>query len=56
MSLIAKLKRRNVFRAGVAYGIVAWLPVEVASVVLPTFGTGRPSWQRARTFWNPSSA
>ena len=37
MSLIAELKRRNVFRVGVAYAIVAWLLVEVASVVLPTF-------------------
>jgi len=37
MSLIAELKRRNVFRVGVAYAIVAWLLIEVASVVLPTF-------------------
>jgi hypothetical protein len=27
MSLIAELKRRNVFRVGVAYAIVAWLLV-----------------------------
>jgi len=38
MSLIAELKRRNVFRVGAAYGIVGWLLVEVASVLLPTFG------------------
>jgi len=42
MSLIAELKRRNVFRVGVAYAIVAWLLVEVASVVLPTFDA--PGW------------
>jgi hypothetical protein len=42
MSLIAELKRRNVFRVGVAYAIVAWLLVEVASVLLPTFKT--PEW------------
>jgi TolB-like protein len=42
MSLIAELKRRNVFRVGVAYAIVAWLLVEVASVVLPTFEA--PGW------------
>jgi adenylate cyclase len=42
MSLIAELKRRNVFRVGVAYAIVAWLLVEVASVVLPTFDA--PEW------------
>ena len=35
MALIAELRRRNVFRVGVAYAIVAWLLVEVASVVLP---------------------
>ena len=32
---IGELKRRNVFRVGAAYAIVAWLLVEVASVVLP---------------------
>ncbi len=42
MSLIAELKRRNVFRVGVAYAIVAWLLVEVASVLLPTFDA--PDW------------
>ncbi len=42
MSLIAELKRRNVFRVGVAYAIVAWLLVEVASVVLTTFDA--PDW------------
>ncbi len=42
MSLITELKRRNVFRVGVAYAIVAWLLVEVASVVFPTFGA--PEW------------
>ncbi len=35
MSLIAELKRRNVFRVGVAYAIVGWLLIEVASVLLP---------------------
>ena len=42
MSLIAELKRRNVFRVGIAYAIVAWLLIEVASVVLPTFKA--PEW------------
>ncbi len=42
MSLIHELKRRNVFRVGAAYGIVGWLLVEVASVLLPTFGA--PEW------------
>jgi adenylate cyclase len=42
MSLIAELKRRNVFRVGAAYVIVAWLLIEVASVILPTFKA--PEW------------
>ncbi len=42
MSLIAELKRRNVFRVGTAYAIVAWLLIEVASVLLPTFDA--PDW------------
>ncbi len=42
MSLIAELKRRNVFRVGAAYAIVAWLLVEMASVVLPALRL--PEW------------
>ncbi len=42
MSFIAELKRRNVFRVGVAYAIVAWLLVEMASVVLPALRL--PEW------------
>jgi DNA-binding winged helix-turn-helix (wHTH) protein len=40
--LIAELKRRNVFRVAAAYGIVAWLLVEAASVVLPALRL--PEW------------
>ena len=42
MSLIAELERRNVIRVGAAYAIVAWLLVEVASVVLPALRL--PEW------------
>jgi hypothetical protein len=42
MSLITELKRRNVFRVGAAYGIVGWLLIEIASVLLPTFDA--PDW------------
>ena len=42
ISLIAELKRRNVFRVAMAYGIVAWLLVEMASVVLPALHL--PEW------------
>ena len=34
---IAELRRRNIFKAGIAYLIVAWVIAEVASVVLSTF-------------------
>jgi TolB-like protein/tetratricopeptide (TPR) repeat protein len=42
MPFIAELKRRNVFRVGVAYAIVAWLLLEVASVILPALHL--PDW------------
>ena len=42
MSLIAELKRRNVFRVAVAYAIVGWLLLEVASVIFP--GLHLPDW------------
>lgn len=42
MSLIRELKRRNVFRVGVAYIIVAWLIAQVAGLGLESFGA--PSW------------
>ncbi len=34
---IAELKRRNVFKASIAYIIVAWIIIQVASIALPTF-------------------
>jgi len=39
---IEELKRRNVFKAGVAYLIVAWLIAQIASIILPTFEA--PPW------------
>ncbi len=42
MSLYAELKRRNVFRVALAYLVLAWLLVQVASVLLPTFDA--PAW------------
>ncbi len=41
-SFIAELKRRNVFKVGVVYAIVAWLAIQVASIILPTFNA--PEW------------
>jgi hypothetical protein len=42
MSLIAELKRRNVFRVGVAYGIVGWLLIQVADTAFPALKL--PDW------------
>jgi TolB-like protein len=42
MSLFAELKRRNVFRVGAAYLVVAWLLVEVSDTVFPRLGL--PDW------------
>ena len=36
-SIWGELRRRNVFRAGIAYLVSAWLVVEIASVFLPVF-------------------
>jgi len=42
MPFIAELQRRNVFRVAVAYAIVGWLLLQVASLLLPTFNA--PEW------------
>jgi adenylate cyclase len=42
MSLFTELKRRNVFRVGIAYLIVAWLLVQVADVMIDNIGA--PGW------------
>ena len=39
---IEELKRRNVFKAGIAYLIVAWLIAQIADIFLPTFEA--PPW------------
>ena len=42
MSLFTELKRRNVFRVGIAYVVVAWLIIQVVDVVINNIGT--PEW------------
>jgi TolB-like protein len=42
VSLLAELRRRNVIRVAGLYLVSAWLLVQVASVLLPTFGA--PAW------------
>jgi TolB-like protein/Tfp pilus assembly protein PilF len=40
MPFLEELKRRNVFRVGVAYVVVAWLLIQVAETIFPLFGYG----------------
>ena len=42
MSLYHELKRRNVFRVGIAYLALAWLLTEVSGTLFPAFGI--PDW------------
>jgi len=42
VSLFNELKRRNVFRVGVAYVILAWLAAQIADLMLENFGA--PGW------------
>jgi TolB-like protein len=42
MSFFNELKRRNVFRVGVAYVIISWLLAQVADLMLENFGA--PDW------------
>ncbi len=41
-NFFAELKRRNVYRAAAAYGVVGWLLVQIATQVFPFFDI--PSW------------
>src|SRR5436853_7690566 len=40
--LFAELKRRNVYRVAITYAVVAWLLIQAASILLPTFEA--PGW------------
>jgi TolB-like protein len=42
LSVFNELKRRNVFRVGIAYIVVAWLVAQVLQLVFESFGT--PGW------------
>ena len=42
MSFFAELKRRNVFRVGIAYLIGAWLLLQISDVVLNNIAA--PEW------------
>jgi TolB-like protein/Tfp pilus assembly protein PilF len=42
MNFFSELKRRNVYKVAVAYAVVAWLLIQAASILFPTFEA--PSW------------
>ena len=42
MSFFGELKRRNVFKVAVAFGIVGWLLAQLAEFATDTFGV--PDW------------
>ena len=41
-NFFSELKRRNVYKVAVAYAVVAWLLIQAASILLPTFEA--PGW------------
>src|SRR5262249_1647265 len=41
-SFFSELKRRNVYKVAITYAVVAWLLIQAASILLPTFEA--PSW------------
>ncbi len=47
--LFGELKRRNVYRVAIAYGVVAWLLIQIATQVFPFFEI--PSWASAWSCW-----
>jgi TolB-like protein len=41
-NFFSELKRRNVYKVAITYAVVAWLLIQAASILLPTFEA--PSW------------
>ena len=48
MAIIEELKRRNVFRVGIAYVVIGWLVAQVAEFAFENFGA--PDWVPSRSF------
>jgi hypothetical protein len=44
-NFFAELKRRNVYKVAIAYAVVAWLLMQIASQIFPFFEI--PNWGRA---------
>ena len=49
MGIIAELRRRNVFRVGVAYAVLAWVVIQVTDTVAPALGL--PDWALSFVVW-----
>lgn len=49
MNLFSEFKRRGVFQVGMAYTVVSWLLIQVASILFPTFDA--PVWYMQATVW-----
>src|SRR5918911_1638445 len=41
-NFFSELKRRNVYKVAVAYAVIAWLLIQAASILFPTFEA--PAW------------
>ena len=41
-NFFAELKRRNVYKVAITYAVVAWLLIQAASILFPTFEA--PTW------------
>src|SRR5437762_11598929 len=41
-NFFAELKRRNVYKVAIAYAVVGWLVIQIASTILPAFHA--PEW------------
>ena len=40
--ILSELKRRNVYKVAAAYAVIAWLLIQAASILFPTFEA--PAW------------
>ena len=49
MGFVAELKRRNVFRVGIAYLVLAWVVIQVTDTVSPALNL--PDWMLSVVTW-----
>jgi hypothetical protein len=54
MNFFAELKPRNVYKVAIAYAVVAWLLIQIATRVFPFFGNselGRSAGRAGNDRW-----